>query len=386
MVAIVLAALVWAGVVATAVSVAAPVANERTPAASVERGEVGLWLPRPRGPYPVGVRSDSVWDPARIDTSTGRARRLPVRVWYPASREREAASAPYLSPFVQAFVEQAIGVPSGTFDVDTHAAENARARRHVRGVILFQPGGGSLVAFYTGLVIELASRGYVVVTTDHPHDSVIVEEPGGEPILEAPNSTDLPLAERVRDGSVVLDALARLVPQARRGTPIGMFGHSRGGAATPELMFHDERVSAGVALDVGTVLFVGGPTSPPGDVVAAGLDRPLGLLCSLDQPCESPLVADFISRLRAPHPAHTLEILHNGFTDFVVFNPQAARTEPAVAQIFEQFVPTGTLDSLAKGLRALTEQRRFLTAFMGRHLERRRSHQVAPTTRDRVRP
>ena len=108
-----------------------------------------------------------------------------------------------------------------------------------------------------------------------------------------------------------------------------MFGHSRGAAATPEVMFRDPRVVAGVGLDIGTILF----GDPPGEVVAAGLDRAFETMCSLDLRCDLPFIVDFVSHLRGPHPVEQLDILHTGYTDFVVFNPEARvptrdRTDP----------------------------------------------------------
>ena len=113
-----------------------------------------------------------------------------------------------------------------------------------------------------------------------------------------------------------------------------MFGHSRGGAATIDTMFHDARIRAGVSLDTGSILF-GDDVTPPSEVATAGLDRPLGLMCSLDVPCGSPHLVDFVSRLRGPHKEKDLNILHNGYTDFVVFNAQAARVDPALAANLE---------------------------------------------------
>jgi hypothetical protein len=337
------------------------------PATNVSSGQTLLLsLPKPTGPYPVGVRADSVSDPSRIDETTGRPRRLPIHVWYPARQHSHAPSAPYLSPLVRAWAEDKLGL-SGLFEIDTHASADARARRHVRGVLVVQPGGGSLPAFQTGLIIDLASRGYAIVAMEHPHESVVVEEPDGTLIEGDPDSFARPFQERILDAAVVLADLRRLVPEARRHTPVGMFGHSRGGAATAEVMFHFPQVSAGVALDIGTILF--GDPGPPGDVVQGGLDQPFGLMCSLDQPCDSPLLVDFISRLRGPHPTETLEILHNGYTDFVVFNPEAARTEPAVAALLDAIWPTGTVDSLPAGRRAFAAQRRFLAEFFGRYLK-----------------
>jgi hypothetical protein len=350
-------------------------ARPESPTAPVatKAGKVLLSLPKPGGRYPVGVRSGSVSDPSRIDETTGKPRRLPIRVWYAARRHTARRSAPYLSPRVQRLFEQALRLPPGLFTIDTHAVTNAPARHDVRGVILAQPGGGSLIAFQTGQIVDLASRGYTVVAMDHPHDALGVVEADGTVIPEDDDSGARPLEERVLDAAVVLANLRRLVPQGPRDTPVAMFGHSRGAAATPEVMHRYPRVRAGVGLDVGSVLFGQDPpdvTNAPGEVVAAGLDRPFGLMCSLDVPCDLPVLVDFMSRLRGPHPIQQLKILHIDYTDFVVFNAEAARTAPGVARILERVAPSATVRDLPAGRRALADQRRFLARFMGRYLDK----------------
>jgi hypothetical protein len=345
--------------------VAPPSALAR-PSATAAPAAALLTLPAPGGPFAVGMHADAVPDPTRIDEATGAARSIPIRVWYPAARGASGPAAPYLSPAIQAWAEDRLGVP-GLFAIDTHAITDAPARRQVRGIVLVQPGGGSLAAFQTGQVIDLASRGYAVVTMDHPHESIVVEAADGS-LIEGPGEAEgLALDERLVDGAVVLDDLRRLVPQARRDAAVGMFGHSRGGAATAELMAHDERVDAGVALDIATMLF-GDDVNPPGDVVAAGLDRPLGLMCSLVQPCDTPFLVDFVTRLRAASPTHTLPVQHDGYTDLAVFEPEAQRADPAVGELLAGIWNTGTRDSLRAGERALDAQRRFLARFFDRHL------------------
>ena len=51
------------------------------------------------------------------------------------------------------------------------------------------------------------------------------------------------------DVGVVLDALEELVPKVRRHTPIGILGHSNGGAAAGEAMLEHRQLRAGVNLD-----------------------------------------------------------------------------------------------------------------------------------------
>jgi len=327
---------------------------------------VRLSIPRPTGRHPVGVRSTFVLDPARTEPTTGASRAIPARVWYPA-KDRPGRSAPYFSAAVQAFIERELGLPAGLFDIDTHATLDAPARRHVRGVLLFTGGFRTPVALNTSLIAELASRGYAVVAFDHPHETFVVEQPDGSPI-----PSDLPddaavFQARLLDIGVVLSALGDLIPEAKRHVAMGLFGHSNGGAAAGEAMLQHGEIGAGVNLDG---FIPGGSFLPSGDLLTAGLDRPFGLMLGLDQRPEGLREIEiFLSNMRAPHPVRLLDIRHYGFSDFVVFNPQAQRADPALGTALEAMFSTGTLDSLRAGRRALMQQRRFLVRFFDRHLE-----------------
>jgi pimeloyl-ACP methyl ester carboxylesterase len=336
----------------------------------VSSGGVGLSIPRPTGRHPVGVRSTFVLDPARTEPRTGGPRAIPVRVWYPA-RHRQGSSAPYFSAAVQAAIEQGVGVPAGLFDIDTHAMLDASARRHVRGVLLFTGGFAVPVALYTGLISELASHGYAVVAFDHPHETFAVEQPDGSvipndlvddagPGKDCSGPSACPVFEaRLSDIGVVLRNLDDLVQEARPRTPIGIFGHSNGGAAAAVAIRRHPQIKAGVNLDG----FI------PPELITAGLDQPFGLLFGLDQgPDERRDVEIFLSNMRAAHRLRSLDIRHYGFTDFVVFNPQAQRADPALGSALEATFPTGTLDSLRAGRRALTQQKKFLVRFFDRYL------------------
>jgi pimeloyl-ACP methyl ester carboxylesterase len=319
------------------------------------------------------VRSAFVLDPARTEPVTGGPRALPVRVWYPAKRSRGPV-APYTSAPVQAAIEGFLGAPTGLFDVDTHATVDAPARRHVRGVLLVSPGFLNVVAFYTGLIAELASRGYVLVAFDHPHDGLLVEQPDGSLIGSDFLDDEAAFQARLLDVGVVLATLRELVPQARRRTPIGIFGHSNGGATAGEAMLQHPEIGAGVNLDG----FIPGGSIMPGDLLTEGLDRPFGLMLSTDQRPEGLREIEiFLSNMRAPHPVRSLAIRHQGYSDFVVFNPQIQRIDPALASFIEETIPipTGTLDSLRAGRRALERQREFLVRFFNRYLGKKRAEE-----------
>src|SRR3954465_1579095 len=83
---------------------------------------------------------------------------------------------------------------------------------------------------------------------------------------------------------------------------------------------------------------------------------------------EDPKLSLLISHLRGPHPLEQLDIEHHGFTDFVVFNPEAALAAPPLGAPLESGFATG-VDSVAAGTAVVAAQRRFLTTFMRRYLK-----------------
>jgi dienelactone hydrolase len=324
--------------------------------------DLELALPPPTGPLPIGVRSGFVADPSRIDPATGKPRTLLFRVWYPARHAATGRPAPYFSAAVEPVVEQYLGVPTGTFAVDTHASADARMRRHIRGVILVSAGLGEPVALQTAQVIELASRGWVLVTFDHPHDTFVVEQPDGTLIFSDLEPSQQAIAaafeQRVLDVGVVLRELSALLPRRQHRVAVGMFGFSIGGAAAAEAMLRYPRLRAGVDLD-GTAF---------GRVMQEGLDKPFGIMLARHPLAEDPKLSLLISHLRGPHPLKQLDVEHHGFTDFVVLNPEASLADPALGALLESNFATG-VDSVAAGTAALTAQRRFLTTFMRRYLK-----------------
>jgi hypothetical protein len=326
-----------------------------------------LRIPAPTGPFGVGVRSTFVADPARTDPATGRARTLPITIWYPATHPaRPGRSAPYLSATVRPVVEEKLELPAGTLTADTHATADAPARKSFRGVILVSAGLGLPAAFETGQVIDLASRGWVLVTFDHPHDTIAVAQPGGTVITrdlpETPEGGEIAFAQRVLDTSVVVHRLGRLVPGWRPSTPTGMFGHSIGGAAAAEAVRIHPVLRAGVDLD-GT---------PRGEVVESGLDKPFGFMLSnvrLGLPPGADVNLDtLIGNLRGPHPIHQFTSMgHDGFTDLAVFVPQALAADPVLGAELSGIFDTQT-ETEAEGTAVLATQRHFLATFMARYL------------------
>jgi hypothetical protein len=130
--------------------------------------------------------------------------------------------------------------------------------------VLYQPGQGDVRELGTGLVSDLASRGYVVVTMDDTYEAAEVEFPGGRVVTPRPNQSPVD-SVRTADTRFVLDKLASLAsgasPDAEHRTlpnglntaldlaKLGIFGHSLGGATAAKAMAADARISAGINLD-----------------------------------------------------------------------------------------------------------------------------------------
>ncbi|MGW7434007.1 alpha/beta hydrolase family protein [Streptomyces sp. NPDC054861] len=251
--------------------------------ASVSGAGPLLRLPAPTGPYPVGVRTVHLTDPARTDPWAGGVRELMLSVLYPARSVRGHRRVPQLTPAeAEEFAGYAPlvrpGLPRpGAVDwgaVRTHGYAGAPPLPGRRPVLVYSPGGGDFRTLGTGLAEDLASHGRVVVLVDHPGDASQVELPTGirhTVLLGPPDPATFRtmVDTRTADLRLVLDRLGGLplapVMDCRR---IGLYGHSAGGTAAVYAARGDRRVGAVANLEGYLDLY-----PPP-----AGFDRPLLLL------------------------------------------------------------------------------------------------------------
>lgn len=259
----------------------------------------------------------------------------------------------------------------------THGAVGAPVahQRGGRPVVLYSPGFRGTRDSGTVLVEELVSRGYIVVTIDHTHDSSAVEFPDGRLETSAipeptPQVLEQAVAVRVADTRFVLDTLTalnsginpdveqRTLPPGLRGalqlSSVSMFGHSLGGAAAAATMLQDPRIKAGVNLD-GTLF---------GPVDDAHLDRPFMLIASQNHSRDQDETWDkFWANLLGWRL--NLQLTgsgHNSFTDFQVMVPQAAGVLNLPPEAVQELIGTINPD------RSITNQRAYLTAFFDLHL------------------
>jgi predicted dienelactone hydrolase len=131
------------------------------------------------GPFPVGLKTLTLNDPARIDEKTGKPRALVCEIWYPA--EQRYRDGPFFTYDLKAeALEQDLGDKKQTV-LDTEVpniatltirdAEIDRARAPYP-IVFFVHGAYGIrwqSIFYT---IQLASHGYVVVAADHQNNTI----------------------------------------------------------------------------------------------------------------------------------------------------------------------------------------------------------------------
>jgi dienelactone hydrolase len=311
-----------------------------------------LSLPAPTGRYRVGTTTHHLVDRGRRDplAPDSRPRELMVRLLYPAVPGRTPTAA-YLSPVLSGLLVGQFNAIAGTdyppelLTFPTHSRAGAPMIAGTHPLVLFSPGQGTNAAFYTALLEDLASHGYVVAAIDPTFDAV-VEFPDGR--VEAPAEGvpfELLLRVRVDDMRYVLDRLA-----GRPGIgAVAAVGHSMGSMTTVGAIDADrrqpvQRIRAGVLLD-------GNPLGP------ASLDRPLLMLGNPSHRRDlDPDWADFYDRLRGPR----LHAVVDGMGHYDLSDITAFKAVADLGDVFE----LGTID----GQRALAITRAYLRAWLDRSL------------------
>ncbi|MCR8576621.1 alpha/beta hydrolase [Streptomyces sp. Isolate_219] len=328
--------------------------------------DLSVRLPAPTGPHPIGVTTLYLVDRARRDPwEPLPVREVMVTVFYPARTVRGYPVAPQMTrgaaerlPFIEPLFHE--GLPAKGVNwaaTKTHAHTGAPAQAVRRPVLLYSPGGGDPRTFGTGIAEELASRGYVVVTIDHPGDGSEVEFPharaGRRKVRETvfrgdprsdPKLFRTVIGTRIADTRFVLNQLEALAagrtPDAE-GRPlperlgraldlrrVGVYGHSAGGTTAAETMYEDRRLHAAINLEG----FLDHPPASLGQegqlfpIARYGTDRPLLLLGTDGFRYKKELERSWSAMLAHPHGCTSRRQLdhtaHGVFTDYATIVPQ----------------------------------------------------------------
>ena len=153
-------------------------------------------LPAPTGKHQVGVRSFELTDESRtgvLGAPESEARRLLIKVWYPAESVVGFETAAYIKPQEVTGVNAAFGLGMPIYNhfvhVQTNAYENAPllAGAEQLPVVFFSHGYTSGAGQNTVMMEELASRGYLAYSVQHTYDSADTIFPNGDVISARPN-------------------------------------------------------------------------------------------------------------------------------------------------------------------------------------------------------
>ena len=253
-------------------------------------------VPGPTGPSAVGTRTFFLTDEERAETYTkdpSDRRRIVVQAWYP-TEDTSGQTAPYLD-----FFGLRAGPIAYQLGVDERLLQNIGkigtgsiidagiGGQGMLPLIVFSHGLGGFRVQNTIQFQELASRGYLVMSIDHPYDAhLTVFQDSTLADFRAEDQNNLTgdafyehwapkIDARAQDVSFLLDWASEINKDPEsdffgRIDPerVGMFGHSFGGGTSIYAMWTDPRIKAAAALD-GWVVPV------PEKVVQSGVDRPL---------------------------------------------------------------------------------------------------------------
>lgn len=310
-------------------------------------------LPKPTGPYSVGVTSFEWEDENRSETlapaPTGN-RKIMVQVWYPAEVSADAELAPYMEQMgvTGPVLASQFNLPAFLFDhinlAKTNSYQNVplSANETHYPVLLFSHGWTGVRTQNTYQAEELASHGYIVIAPDHTYGAGIVVFPDGNAILNNPdlipdNTGSEEEYDRivrllgqawVSDLQFVLDeaellntgAIPSIFTDKLDLARVGFFGHSTGAGAVIEACYLDHRCKAGVTEDAWMIPF-------SREMLTTGLEQPFFFMQSEGWSGErNTLMFDTLFANSASPITAVLSIngtKHYDFTDIPMLTPLA---------------------------------------------------------------
>lgn len=301
-----------------------------------------LELPATSGPYAVSQTVLRWVDSARLEAMTedpNDFREVMALLWYPAESGTGTGSSyfPELSTISKSLVESGEVASWEVFGLQFIRSRNLwNAEVADDGkpypLVIFSPGNGTNVEFYTVLASELASHGYIVVGLNHPYDVAAVElsDHRVAQFYREQNSLEMSaneefVAERIKVRTEdVLFALEQLEainsnvnsPFAGRLdlTSVAVAGHSLGGVVASEACKANTTFHACLNLDG---IQRGGPFST--EETATPPDQPFMFLTK-----ESKLPPNLIEKFESMTENYWVVIhgaTHDSFTDGPLLQP-----------------------------------------------------------------
>ncbi|HEY7033524.1 MAG TPA: hypothetical protein VH482_19465 [Thermomicrobiales bacterium] len=238
-------------------------------------------LPDPTGTYAVGRTDYDLVDQSRDEIFTddpADKREILLSVYYPVAPAADAETAPYMTETLRQAIARQDPSPIDEVAITSHAYRDQPVAKGVYPALIFLPGFGYPPVYYTSLLEEVASHGYVIAAVWPLYSAAAVEFPDGRIVLanEAGGKSDAMFEVWKGDARFALDSLETFNREDGRFAGhldlehVGAFGHSFGGGTAGEFAYHDERVDAAISMDGG--LF--------GESYLNGLAKPLLMMHS----------------------------------------------------------------------------------------------------------
>ncbi|KAK5722019.1 hypothetical protein LTR17_014523 [Elasticomyces elasticus] len=233
-------------------------------------------IPAPQGMYGVDITEMVLTDTSRLDPFALDLvnRSVIVSAFHPVALRSECdwKQVPYMPKQAAAFMDKASALPEGTFESFwMQACSPKRRQSHTRHrswsnteipLVLMSPGGQKSRLHYSLIAQAVASRGYTVVTIDHPYDAQFVVFPDGDLVTTAVQDpgVEVLVDTRISDTRFVLDELTKprvvhhLFPGASRDcgpdtNRVAMIGHSLGGITAMLVPAKDSRFIGALNMD-----------------------------------------------------------------------------------------------------------------------------------------
>jgi hypothetical protein len=271
--------------------------------------QFGTFLPKPTGDFFIGTQNLFFTDNSRKEKLTfkgGDKRMLQVKIWYPSDTRGEKENM-YLKDYSTETLwanYKVFNDSKSFFDslksYKTFSYENIPVSNKQKNfpVIFFSQGYYfGLDDYYTYIMENLASHGFIVVNITHPYDQVITNTADGKVLKinkwrmtkayfqwkkveflhkKNPDTTNAKQVKRIvkanlrgmkvfrrsvnlwtKDVQFVMDTLEKLNHKSEGNTlsgkmdfsRVGALGQSVGGAVSGQLCYRDNRMKAGVNLD-----------------------------------------------------------------------------------------------------------------------------------------
>lgn len=229
-------------------------------------------FPTPTGKYAVGTQSLCLIDESRVDTTlAGKTgpRRLMVQLWYPTDEKTPEKLPSYFPKYLADSWKTDFGRIPGVSKEDLLEFDNVTCHslfpakissaNEQYPLIVFVHGHGCCRFYYTAIIEELASHGFVVACADHTLDCCMTQYPDGTIVKFAPSYdpetlpdeewhlVDTQLEKWEQDVEFTIHSLvtSEKYIDAER---IATIGHSFGGAVAIQTALRDQCTIKAVAL------------------------------------------------------------------------------------------------------------------------------------------